>query len=89
MAYEVVALIRRARQQTGGVEALAASIGQAEASAAALHKEAQVFWEAALALEGADALTDGERAFAQAQVALHAGALVPTSASPRPHVKAV
>ena len=76
MAYDVEALVRDARQRIGGLPALAASIGRSEGgSVQSQHASALAFWESALDLTGADALSDSERALAQAECARHVAAL--------------
>jgi hypothetical protein len=69
-SHEQVVAMTRAVNPT-----VAASIGQAEGSTTSAHVVAIEFWEAALALEGDEALAPDVAALANAEIARHQAAL--------------
>lgn len=73
-----------ARNGQHGLRAIARWVGSANGSSVeSQHREALAFWQEALALTGADALSTGERAFAEAEIARHEQALAPLPLGPK------
>jgi hypothetical protein len=62
-------------RQHHGLRELAQSVGQSEGTVQSQHEAAIQFWSVALALDGRNALSAADRAFADAEIARHTRAL--------------